>query len=74
MTKILLVEDNEMNRDMLSRRLERKGYAVVMALDGGVVTVSDFDESSAITRMIPYTAKARTTTATAPTVIIAAGF
>lgn len=34
MTKILLVEDNEMNRDMLSRRLERKGYAVAMALDG----------------------------------------
>jgi two-component system cell cycle response regulator DivK len=32
--KILLVEDNEMNRDMLSRRLERKGYQVVMALDG----------------------------------------
>ena len=27
MAKILLVEDNEMNRDMLSRRLERKGYA-----------------------------------------------
>jgi two-component system, cell cycle response regulator DivK len=34
-TKILIVEDNEMNRDMLSRRLERKGYAVVMAVDGG---------------------------------------
>ena len=34
MTKILLVEDNDMNRDMLSRRLERRGYAVVMALDG----------------------------------------
>src|SRR5512141_678121 len=34
MPKILLVEDNEMNRDMLSRRLERKGYQVVMALDG----------------------------------------
>jgi two-component system, cell cycle response regulator DivK len=34
MTKILLVEDNEMNRDMLSRRLVRKGYDVVMALDG----------------------------------------
>ena len=34
MTKILLVEDNEMNRDMLSRRLERKGFAIVMALDG----------------------------------------
>ena len=34
MSKILLVEDNEMNRDMLSRRLIRKGYDVVMALDG----------------------------------------
>ncbi len=34
MSKILLVEDNEMNRDMLSRRLERKGYTVVCAVDG----------------------------------------
>jgi len=34
MAKILLVEDNEMNRDMLSRRLERKGYEVEMAVDG----------------------------------------
>jgi CheY-like chemotaxis protein len=34
MAKILLVEDNEMNRDMLSRRLIRKGYEVVMAIDG----------------------------------------
>ena len=34
MAKILLVEDNEMNRDMLSRRLIRKGYEVVMAVDG----------------------------------------
>ena len=34
MAKILLVEDNEMNRDMLSRRLVRKGYEVVMAIDG----------------------------------------
>ena len=34
MRKILIVEDNEMNRDMLSRRLERKGYAVVLAVDG----------------------------------------
>ena len=34
MTRILLVEDNEMNRDMLSRRLERKGYEVDMAVDG----------------------------------------
>jgi CheY-like chemotaxis protein len=35
MTTILLVEDNEMNRDMLSRRLERRGFTVVMAIDGG---------------------------------------
>jgi CheY-like chemotaxis protein len=34
MAKILLVEDNEMNRDMLSRRLARKGYEVVIAIDG----------------------------------------
>lgn len=34
MARILLVEDNEMNRDMLSRRLERKGYAVTCAVDG----------------------------------------
>jgi CheY-like chemotaxis protein len=34
MPKILLVEDNEMNRDMLSRRLERRGYQVIIAIDG----------------------------------------
>lgn len=34
MTKILIVEDNELNRDMLSRRLERKGFEIVMAEDG----------------------------------------
>jgi CheY-like chemotaxis protein len=34
MTKILLVEDNEMNRDMLSRRLQKQGYEVVLAVDG----------------------------------------
>src|SRR5437016_702609 len=34
MHKILLIEDNEMNRDMLSRRLQRKGYAVLIAVDG----------------------------------------
>jgi CheY-like chemotaxis protein len=33
-TTILLVEDNEMNRDMLSRRLERAGYRVILAVDG----------------------------------------
>jgi two-component system cell cycle response regulator DivK len=34
MAKILLVEDNEMNRDMLSRRLSRRGFEVVLAVDG----------------------------------------
>jgi CheY-like chemotaxis protein len=34
MPKILLVEDNELNRDMLSRRLQKKGYEVVIAVDG----------------------------------------
>ena len=34
MPKILLVEDNEMNRDMLSRRLSRRGYDIVIAMDG----------------------------------------
>ena len=34
MSKIVLVEDNEMNRDMLTRRLERKGFEVVIAVDG----------------------------------------
>ncbi len=35
MVKILLVEDNEMNRDMLSRRLTRNGFEVMVAVDGG---------------------------------------
>src|SRR5262245_23353511 len=34
MPKILLIEDNEMNRDMLSRRLVKRGYEVVVAVDG----------------------------------------
>ena len=34
MAKILIVEDNEMNRDMLSRRLERRGYTTMVAVDG----------------------------------------
>ena len=34
MPKILLVEDNEMNRDMLSRRLERRSFNVIIAVDG----------------------------------------
>ena len=35
MPKLLVVEDNEMNRDMLVRRLQRRGYEVAMAVDGG---------------------------------------
>src|SRR5215813_11324839 len=34
MKKLLLVEDNELNRDMLSRRLARRGYEIVLAVDG----------------------------------------
>ena len=34
MTKVLLVEDNEMNKDMLSRRLMKKGYDIIFAMDG----------------------------------------
>jgi len=34
MTRVLLVEDNEMNRDMLSRRLRRRGFEVLIAADG----------------------------------------
>lgn len=36
MTKILLVEDNEMNLDMLSRRLERRGFEILVAMDGAL--------------------------------------
>ena len=35
MAKILIVEDNELNRDMLSRRLVKRGYEIVLAVDGG---------------------------------------
>lgn len=34
MTKILLVEDNELNRDMLTRRLTKKGFEIIVAVDG----------------------------------------
>jgi CheY-like chemotaxis protein len=48
-TKILLVEDNELNRDMLSRRLARKGYAVVCALDGlEAVTLAELERPDLI--------------------------
>lgn len=44
MAKILLVEDNEMNRDMLRRRLQRRGYEVCIAVDGaeGVAMAQDY--------------------------------
>ena len=49
MVKILLVEDNEMNRDMLSRRLMRKGFDVVMAVDGGeAVTMAESEHPDLI--------------------------
>ena len=51
MTKILLVEDNEMNRDMLSRRLERKGYQVVMAIDGAQAVAMAESETPALILM-----------------------
>ncbi|MFN2384679.1 MAG: response regulator [Thermoanaerobaculia bacterium] len=45
MSKILLVEDNEMNRDMLSRRLTRSGYDVVVAAHGGEGVQKAHDEA-----------------------------
>lgn len=45
MPKILLVEDNELNRDMLSRRLERKGFEVVLAEDGAAAVTTARAES-----------------------------
>src|SRR5437667_312725 len=51
MIKILLVEDNEMNRDMLSRRLERKGYQVIMALDGEQAVAMAASEAPALILM-----------------------
>ncbi|MBL1274516.1 MAG: response regulator [Ectothiorhodospiraceae bacterium] len=51
MSKVLLVEDNEMNRDMLSRRLERKGYEVVFAQDGSVAVDLAISESPALILM-----------------------
>jgi two-component system, cell cycle response regulator DivK len=44
MARILLVEDNEMNRDMLARRLERKGHEVLMAVDGEEAVASAASE------------------------------
>ena len=49
--KILLVEDNEMNRDMLSRRLQRRGYEVVTAVDGETGLAMTRTESPALVLM-----------------------
>ncbi len=51
MAKLLLVEDNEMNRDMLSRRLARKGYTVVCAVDGGQAVEMAASEKPALILM-----------------------
>ncbi|NOX76489.1 MAG: response regulator [Gammaproteobacteria bacterium] len=51
MSKVLLVEDNEMNRDMLSRRLERKGFQVVFAQDGGAAVDQALSEQPALILM-----------------------
>ena len=49
--KILLVEDNEMNRDMLSRRLQRRGYTVLTAVDGESGLALTKSESPALVLM-----------------------
>ena len=51
MARILLVEDNEMNRDMLSRRLARRGYDVVIAVDGEQGVAMARSESPALILM-----------------------
>jgi two-component system cell cycle response regulator DivK len=51
MARILLVEDNEMNRDMLSRRLVRRGYEVVIAVDGEQGVAMARSESPALILM-----------------------
>lgn len=51
MAKVLLVEDNEMNRDMLSRRLLRKGFDVVMAEDGAAGVARAVSEAPAVILM-----------------------
>ncbi len=51
MAKLLLVEDNEMNRDMLLRRLQRKGYTVVCAEDGQQAIDLAVSESPALILM-----------------------
>lgn len=51
MQSILLVEDNEMNRDMLSRRLARRGYHVLLALDGGEAVAAAAEHLPAVILM-----------------------
>ena len=51
MAKILVVEDNEMNRDMLTRRLQRRGYEVIIALDGAEGLAMAQSESPALVLM-----------------------
>jgi CheY-like chemotaxis protein len=51
MAKILIVEDNEMNRDMLSRRLAKRGYEVAIAIDGEQGLVMARTESPALILM-----------------------
>ena len=51
MAKILVVEDNEMNRDMLTRRLQRRGYEVVIAVDGAEGLAMAQSESPALILM-----------------------
>jgi len=51
MPKILLVEDNELNRDMLSRRLTKRGYDVVIAVDGAEGVALAKAEKPALTLM-----------------------
>ena len=48
MAKILLVEDNELNRDMLSRRLVRRGHEVAMAVDGAQALTAARSEGPAL--------------------------
>jgi CheY-like chemotaxis protein len=51
MSTILLVEDNELNRDMLSRRLQRKGYTVTVAVDGEEAVTKASADSPALILM-----------------------
>jgi CheY-like chemotaxis protein len=51
MSKLLLVEDNEINRDMLTRRLQRRGYEVITAMDGAQALALAQSESPALILM-----------------------